>query len=106
VVGGPIGISVFGVVLSILMFLPQVAAVLRAPATTGVSPSAWWLVLTMSTLWGTYGLMIHEPVLVAPSTVMVPCAAVILWQIRPKRPANRRTDSRRQATVRLGTNPD
>jgi uncharacterized protein with PQ loop repeat len=63
--------------LSILMFLPQVAGVFRAPH-QGVSPVTWTLSALSSITWISWSIMVGRPLLGAAHYVMLPLALVIL----------------------------
>ena len=81
---GAAGIGWVAASISIVMFLPQVVAVMTHEV-DGVSPLTWWLIGASSSIWGTYGLLTDQWELVVGTFVVVPAAAVILVRVATKR---------------------
>jgi uncharacterized protein with PQ loop repeat len=77
---GRTGVSVLGVTISTVMFLPQVVEVFRRPV-TGVSAMTWWCCLVSSAAWGAYGTLTGTWVLIAANVVMTPAAALVIWRV-------------------------
>ena len=65
---------------SIIIYLPQLALVLRPKDLSGVSIISWCLACLTSLGWLVYGFLIHQPPLAIPSFVMLPSAFIIFVQ--------------------------
>jgi uncharacterized protein with PQ loop repeat len=65
---------------SIIIYLPQLALVLRPKDLSGVSILSWCLACLTSLGWLVYGFLIHQPPLAVPSFVMLPSAFIIFVQ--------------------------
>jgi uncharacterized protein with PQ loop repeat len=65
---------------SIIIYLPQLALVIRPKDLSGVSILSWCLACLTSLGWLVYGFLIHQPALAVPSFVMLPSAFVIFVQ--------------------------
>jgi|ERR1700722_1402876 len=65
---------------SIIIYLPQLALVIRPKDLSGVSILSWCLACLTSLGWLVYGFMIHQPALAIPSFVMLPSAMIIFVQ--------------------------
>lgn len=65
---------------SIIIYLPQLALVLRPKDLSGVSILSWCLATLTSLGWLVYGFLIHQPALAVPSFVMMPSAFIIFVQ--------------------------
>lgn len=65
---------------SIIIYLPQLALVLRPKDLSGVSIISWCLACLTSLAWLVYGFLIHQPPLALPSFVMLPSAFIIFVQ--------------------------
>jgi uncharacterized protein with PQ loop repeat len=71
--------------LSLVMFLPQVVKVFRAPH-QGVSPVTWTLSALSSITWISWSIMVGRPILGASHYVMLPIAlAILAMTLRSKR---------------------
>jgi uncharacterized protein with PQ loop repeat len=66
---------------SIIIYLPQLALVIRPKDLSGVSIISWCLASLTSLGWFVYGLEIHQIALAAPSFVMFPAAFTIFIQV-------------------------
>lgn len=73
------------IALSLVMFIPQVLRVFRAPH-HGVSPLTWTLSALSSVTWISWSIMVERPVLAAAHYVMLPTALVILGKTLRRRP--------------------
>lgn len=71
------------IALSLVMFIPQVVKVFRAPH-QGVSPLTWTLSSLSSVTWISWSLVVGRPFLAAPHYVMLPVALAILAMTRPR----------------------
>jgi len=65
---------------SIIIYLPQLALVIRPKDLSGVSIISWCLATLTSIGWFVYGILIHQPPLAIPSLVMMPSAFIIFVQ--------------------------
>jgi len=65
---------------SIIIYLPQLALVIRPKDLSGVSIISWRLATLTSIGWFVYGILIHQPPLAIPSLVMMPSAFIIFVQ--------------------------
>ena len=65
---------------SIIIYLPQLALVIRPKDLSGVSIISWCLATLTSAGWFVYGILIHQPPLAIPSLVMMPSAFIIFVQ--------------------------
>jgi uncharacterized protein with PQ loop repeat len=65
---------------SIIIYLPQLALVIRPKDLSGVSIISWCLACLTSLGWLVYGILIHQPPLAIPSLVMLPSAFIIFVQ--------------------------
>lgn len=65
---------------SIIIYLPQLALVIRPKDLSGVSVISWCLACLTSLGWLVYGFLIHQPPLAVPSFVMLPSAFIIFVQ--------------------------
>jgi uncharacterized protein with PQ loop repeat len=65
---------------SIIIYLPQLALVIRPKDLSGVSILSWCLATLTSLGWLVYGFLIHQPALAIPSFVMMPSAFIIFIQ--------------------------
>jgi uncharacterized protein with PQ loop repeat len=65
---------------SIIIYLPQLALVIRPKDLSGVSILSWCLATLTSLGWLVYGFLIHQPALAIPSFVMMPSALIIFVQ--------------------------
>jgi uncharacterized protein with PQ loop repeat len=65
---------------SIIIYLPQLALVIRPKDLSGVSIISWSLATLTSLGWFVYGILIHQPPLAIPSCVMMPSAFIIFVQ--------------------------
>jgi uncharacterized protein with PQ loop repeat len=65
---------------SIIIYLPQLALVIRPKDLSGVSILSWCLACLTSLGWLVYGFLIHQPPLALPSFVMLPSAFIIFVQ--------------------------
>jgi uncharacterized protein with PQ loop repeat len=70
--------------LSLVMFVPQVLRVFRAPH-HGVSPLTWALSALSSITWISWSLMVGRPLLAAAHYVMLPIALAILGKTLRRR---------------------
>jgi len=66
---------------SIIIYLPQLALVIRPKDLTGVSAISWFTACITAMCWLVYGFLIHQPAVAVPSFVMLPSAMVILVQV-------------------------
>lgn len=73
---------------SIIIYLPQLALVLRPKDLSGVSIISWCLATLTSLGWFVYGILIHQPALAIPSLVMCPSAFIIFVQVSRHRIRN------------------
>jgi uncharacterized protein with PQ loop repeat len=76
------------VVSSIIIYLPQLALVIRPKDLSGVSILSWCLACLTSLGWLVYGFLIHQPPLAIPSFVMLPSAFIIFVQASRHRVQN------------------
>jgi uncharacterized protein with PQ loop repeat len=65
---------------SIIIYMPQLALVIRPKDLSGVSIISWCLACLTSLGWLVYGFLIHQPPLAIPSFVMLPSAFTIFVQ--------------------------
>jgi uncharacterized protein with PQ loop repeat len=65
---------------AIIIYLPQLALVIRPKDLSGVSILSWCLACLTSLGWLVYGFAIHQPPLAIPSFVMLPSAMIIFIQ--------------------------
>jgi uncharacterized protein with PQ loop repeat len=65
---------------AIIIYLPQLALVIRPKDLSGVSILSWCLACLTSLGWLVYGFLIHQPPLAIPSFVMLPSAMIIFVQ--------------------------
>jgi uncharacterized protein with PQ loop repeat len=71
--------------LSLVMFIPQVVKVFRAPH-QGVSPVTWTLSALSSITWISWSIMVGRPLLGAAHYAMLPIAlAILAMTVRSKR---------------------
>jgi uncharacterized protein with PQ loop repeat len=73
-------LSSVAVASSIIIYLPQLALVIRPKDLSGVSIISWCLATLTSLGWFVYGILIHQPPLAIPSLVMMPSAFIIFVQ--------------------------
>lgn len=73
---------------SIIIYLPQLALVIRPKDLSGVSILSWCLACLTSLGWLVYGFLIHQPALAIPSFVMLPSAFIIFVQAARHRVEN------------------
>lgn len=66
---------------SVIIYLPQVALVIRPKDLTGVSVVSWCFASITSLAWCVYGILIHQPAVALPSVVMFPCALTVFIQV-------------------------
>lgn len=66
---------------SFCLFLPQLVRVFREHNLAGISLFTWTIAFLAATSWAAYGLLIHQPPIWIPSTVMVPCSLVIAMRV-------------------------
>lgn len=66
---------------SIIIYLPQLALVIRPKDLSGVSIISWLLATVTSCGWFVYGVLIHQFTLSIPSLVMMPSALIIFVQV-------------------------
>jgi uncharacterized protein with PQ loop repeat len=66
---------------SIIIYLPQLALVIRPKDLTGVSAISWFTACITALCWLIYGFLIHQPAVAVPSFVMLPSALIILIQV-------------------------
>ena len=66
---------------SIIIYLPQLALVVRPRDLTGVSAISWFTACITALCWLVYGFLIHQPAVAVPSFVMLPSAMIILIQV-------------------------
>ncbi|HXW35919.1 MAG TPA: hypothetical protein VEJ87_15195 [Acidimicrobiales bacterium] len=71
--------------LSLVMFVPQVLTVFRAPH-HGVSPLTWALSALSSITWISWSIMVGRPLLAAAHYVMLPIALAILGKTLRRSP--------------------
>ena len=73
---------------SVIIYLPQLALVIRPKDLTGVSVISWCIASLTSLGWFAYGLLIHQPAVALPSVVMFPSAFIIFVQVLRHRLTN------------------
>jgi uncharacterized protein with PQ loop repeat len=66
---------------SVVIYLPQLALVVRPKDLTGVSAVSWFVACLTALSWLIYGLLIHQMAVALPSFIMLPAAIVILVQV-------------------------
>jgi len=66
---------------SVIIYLPQLALVLRPKDLTGVSVVSWCFAAITSLAWFVYGILIHQPAVALPSVVMFPAALTVFIQV-------------------------
>jgi uncharacterized protein with PQ loop repeat len=74
-------LATVAVASSIIIYLPQLALVIRPKDLSGVSIVSWLLASLTSLGWFVYGFLIHQPALAVPSFVMFPAAFTVFIQI-------------------------
>jgi uncharacterized protein with PQ loop repeat len=65
---------------AIIIYLPQLALVIRPKDLSGISIISWCLASVTSAGWFVYGILIHQPPVAIPSLVMLPSAFIIFVQ--------------------------
>ncbi len=73
---------------SVVIYLPQLALVIRPKDLSGVSAISWATACVTALCWLVYGLLIHQLAVALPSFVMLPSAFVILIQVMRHRITN------------------
>jgi uncharacterized protein with PQ loop repeat len=73
-------LATVAVTSSIIIYLPQLALVIRPKDLSGVSILSWLLACLTSLGWLVYGFLIHQVALAIPSFVMLPSAFIIFVQ--------------------------
>jgi len=81
-------LSLTAVFSSVVIYLPQLALVVRPRNLTGVSAVSWFVACLTAFSWLVYGLLIHQIAVALPSFVMLPAAVVILIQVLRHRLVN------------------
>lgn len=81
-------LSLTAVFSSVVIYLPQLALVVRPRDLTGVSALSWFIACLTALSWLIYGLLIHQIAVALPSFVMLPAAIVILIQVLRHRLVN------------------
>ena len=76
------------VLSSVIIYLPQLALVVRPKDLTGVSVVSWFIASITSLCWFLYGILIHQPAVALPSVVMFPSAFIIFVQVLRHRLTN------------------
>ena len=66
---------------SVIIYLPQLALVVRPRDLSGVSVISWCIACLTSLAWFLYGVLIHQPAVALPSVVMFPSAFIIFVQV-------------------------
>lgn len=66
---------------SVIIYLPQLALVIRPNDVSGVSAISWFTACITALCWLVYGFLIHQLPVALPSFVMLPAAIVILVQV-------------------------
>jgi uncharacterized protein with PQ loop repeat len=66
---------------SVIIYLPQLALVIRPKDLTGVSVVSWCIAAITSLAWFVYGILIHQPAVALPSVVMFPAALTVFIQV-------------------------
>jgi uncharacterized protein with PQ loop repeat len=66
---------------SVVIYLPQLALVIRPRDLSGVSAISWATACVTALCWLVYGFLIHQPAVALPSVVMLPSAIIILIQV-------------------------
>jgi uncharacterized protein with PQ loop repeat len=66
---------------SVIIYLPQLALVIRPKDVSGVSAISWFTACITALCWLVYGFLIHQLPMAMPSFVMLPAAIVILVQV-------------------------
>ena len=66
---------------SVIIYLPQLALVIRPKDVSGVSAISWFTACITALCWLVYGFLIHQLPVSIPSFVMLPAAIVILVQV-------------------------
>jgi uncharacterized protein with PQ loop repeat len=66
---------------SVVIYLPQLALVIRPKDLSGVSAVSWATACVTALCWLVYGFLIHQPAVALPSVVMLPSAIIILIQV-------------------------
>ncbi len=73
---------------SVVIYLPQLALVVRPRDLSGVSAISWATACVTALCWFVYGFLIHQPAVALPSVVMLPSALIILIQVKRHRLKN------------------
>jgi uncharacterized protein with PQ loop repeat len=73
-------LATVAVTSSIIIYLPQLALVIRPKDLSGVSILSWCLATLTALGWLVYGFLIHQPPLAIPSFIMMPSAFIIFVQ--------------------------
>ncbi len=73
---------------SVVIYLPQLALVIRPKDVSGVSAISWATACVTALCWLVYGLLIHQLAVALPSFVMLPSAFIILIQVMRHRIPN------------------
>lgn len=96
VLGGAWTLGAFAIALSAtaaVTLAPQVRTALVGDDLSGLAPATWWVAIGDATVWGAYGLVVHDRALLGYFGVLVSASAVVLARIastsrvRPVRPA-------------------
>ncbi len=74
-------LATVAVASSVIIYLPQLALVIRPKDLTGVSVVSWCLASITSLAWFVYGILIHQPAVAIPSVVMFPSALTVFIQV-------------------------
>jgi uncharacterized protein with PQ loop repeat len=62
-------------------FVPQAIVALRDPDLSGLSIATYLLIALSTTVWAAYGVAEADPILVAPTVLILPCSLLIAGRI-------------------------
>ena len=80
-VGGALGLGAILGASVVVNHLPAVWAAVRGDRLGGIAPATWMLALADAGLWGSYGLLVRDPALIAYGTILLLASVVVLARL-------------------------
>jgi uncharacterized protein with PQ loop repeat len=77
------------IVVGMTSIIPQTRYVVTATSLAGVSLPMYALVVSSSVMWVAYGLVIGDPLVLMPHTVVLPCGVYIAYKVWRSQRVNR-----------------
>jgi len=71
---------------------PQVVTALRGRELDGISPLTWWVSIIDATLWGCYGVLMHDAALIGYGAVLAGFSVLVLVRLAVTHVGERRAD--------------